>query len=46
MAKTVNRNSSRFAKLLAQMLLVTDVCVEYGQTQLKLVAFEDEQKPP
>ena len=46
MAKKVNPNSYRLGNLLAQTPFVTDVRVEYGQIQLKLVAFDDEQKPP
>ncbi len=46
MAKKVNLNSYGLAKLPVQTALVADVGVEYGQMQLKLVAFDDEQKPP
>ncbi len=44
--KTLSADSYRFAKLPAQRPLVTDVRDEYGQVQVKLVAFDDEPKPP
>ena len=44
--RTLSADSYLIAKLPAQRPLVTAVRDEYGQVQVKLVAFDDEPKPP